>query len=193
MCAPIPRRRTLLAAYSEEHRFLITPFSGHRTEDAQNPSAVTEIRSGLLLRCTAPSSSNDVLDCWPRPRATHATARVYHPARQRSSSVAARSAGAACKSYHNNVPRASPVGLARVVVVDPALGRLYPVSCALQVSDGILPRLRPRAFPARSLRRPPNADGCLKLVSGPHWVLPIFRADRTKPNIFGAVSRTESG
>jgi hypothetical protein len=87
----------------------------------------------------------------------------------------------------------APPLLGCVVVVNPALGRLYPVSCALQVSDGILPRLRPRAFPARSLRRPPNADGCLKLVRGPHWVIPIFRADRAKPNIFGAVSRAESG
>ena len=41
--------------------------------------------------------------------------------------------------------------------------------------------------------RPPNADGCLRLVRGPHWVIPIFRADRAKPNIFGAVLRAESG
>src|ERR1700738_2200704 len=90
-------------------------------------------------------------------------------------------------------PRASPVGLARVVVVNPALGRLYPVSCALQVSDGILPRLRPRAFPARSLRPPPNGEGSFKLVRGPHWVFPFSRAAPAKPNISGAVSRAESG
>ena len=30
--------------------------------------------TSISLRCTAPSSSNDVLDCGPPPRATHATA-----------------------------------------------------------------------------------------------------------------------
>jgi hypothetical protein len=43
------------------------------------------------------------------------------------------------------------------------LGRRYPVSCALQVGDGVLPRLRPHAFFARSLRRPPDEDGGLEL------------------------------
>ena len=37
---------------------------------------------------------------------------------------------------------------------DSALRRRYPVSRALQVGDGVVSRLRPRAFLARSLRRP---------------------------------------
>ena len=47
----------------------------------------------ISLRCTGPppSSSNDVLDCGPRPRPTHATARVHYPS-WRCGSVAGRSA-----------------------------------------------------------------------------------------------------
>src|SRR5438034_2341923 len=36
---------------------------------------------------------------------------------------------------------------------------------------------RPRAFPARSLRRPSGEDGCRELLCGRHLVTPIFRAD----------------
>jgi DNA-binding transcriptional MerR regulator len=61
-------------------------------------------------------------------------------------------------------PRASPVGIASAVVIDSALRRRYPVSCALQVGNGVLPRLQPRAFLARSLRRPPGEDGRLELL-----------------------------
>src|SRR6266404_5806332 len=65
--------------------------------------------------------------------------------------------------------RASPVGIALVVVVNSALRRRYPVSCALQVGNGVLPRPRPRAFLARSLRRPPGEDGRLELLPSRHW------------------------
>src|SRR2546421_8035738 len=43
-------------------------------------------------------------------------------------------------------PRAPSVGIVRVVVVNAALCRLYPVSCALQVDQGVLARFRARAF-----------------------------------------------
>src|SRR5262245_3230816 len=72
-------------------------------------------------------------------------------------------------------PRASPVRIARVVVGNSALRRIYPVSCALQVRNGILPRLGPRAFPAPSFRRAPGEDGCLELLRGRHWATPISR------------------
>ena len=71
-------------------------------------------------------------------------------------------------------PRASPVGIATAVVVDSALRRRYPVSCALQVGNGLLPRLRLGAFLARSLRHPPGEDGRLELL--------------LQLNIFGAAS-----
>ena len=44
------------------------------------------------------------------------------------------------------LPIISEVGKLEPVVVDLALRRRYPVSCALQVGDGVLPRLRPHAF-----------------------------------------------
>src|SRR5580704_15249078 len=69
--------------------------------------------------------------------------------------------------------RSNP-GIVRAIVVESALRRLYPVSCALQVGNGVLPRLRPRAFPARSLRRPPAEDGRLELLRGRHWATPIY-------------------
>src|SRR5207244_7963498 len=69
------------------------------------------------------------------------------------------------------------IGIACAVVVDSALRRRYPVSCALQVGNGVLPRLRPRAFLARSLRRPPGEDGPLELLPSRHWATPIFPAD----------------
>src|SRR5262249_28045798 len=74
--------------------------------------------------------------------------------------------------------RASPVAIARVVVVNSALRRRYPVSCALQVGNGVLPWPRPRAFPAPSLRRSPREDGCLELLCGRHLAAPIFAAER---------------
>src|SRR5262249_26771268 len=44
---------------------------------------------------TAPSSSNDVLDCGPCSRAAHATARVHHATGRCGSRTAARGARAA--------------------------------------------------------------------------------------------------
>ena len=36
-----------------------------------------------------------------------------------------------------------PVGIARVVVGNSSLRRFYPVLCALQIGNGVLPRFRP--------------------------------------------------
>jgi hypothetical protein len=47
---------------------------------------------------------------------------------------------------------------------DSTLCRRYPASCALQVGNGVLPRLRLGGFLARSLRRPPVEDGRLELL-----------------------------
>ena len=66
------------------------------------------------------------------------------------------------------------------------LRRRYPVSCALPVSNGVLPRLRPRAFLARCLRRPPGEDGRLELLR--HGATPI-RGGCRQLSIFGAASR----
>src|SRR5262245_26803934 len=48
--------------------------SGNDVNDPKQTSART-------FRCDAqgPTSSNGVLECGPRPRLTHATARVHHP------------------------------------------------------------------------------------------------------------------
>jgi hypothetical protein len=85
-------------------------------------------------------------------------------------------------------PRASPFGIASAVVVDSAPGRLYPVSCALQVGDGVLPRLRPHAFFARSLRRPPDEDGGLELPPSRHHATPTIPGIPTKHIRRGFVS-----
>src|SRR6516165_1908245 len=42
--------------------------------------------------------------------------------------------------------RAPSVGIARAVVINAALRRLYPISCTLQVDECILARFRARAF-----------------------------------------------
>jgi hypothetical protein len=77
-------------------------------------------------------------------------------------------------------PRASPVEIATAVVVDSALRRRYPVSCALQVGNGVLPRRRPRAFLARSLRRPPGAR--MAALSGfPVAIVPLRLSQRIPP------------
>ena len=83
--------------------------------------------------------------------------------------------------------RSNPARPATAVVVDSALRRRYPVSCALQVGDGVLPRLRPRAFLARSLRRPPGEDGRLELLPSRHRATPIIPADPAN-HILGAAS-----
>src|ERR1019366_6428031 len=90
-------------------------------------------------------------------------------------------------------PHASPVGIVRAVVVESALRRLYPVSCALQIGNGVLPRLRSRAFPARSLRRHPGENGRLELLRGRHWATPIYLRLGTVPRLQsrrGTVSAT---
>jgi len=43
-------------------------------------------------------------------------------------------------------PRAPSVGFFRAVVINAALCRRYPVSCALQVDQSVLARFRERAF-----------------------------------------------
>jgi hypothetical protein len=98
------------------------------------------------------------------------------------------------RGHHSRRPRkrASPVAIARVVVVNSALRRRYPVACALQVGNGVLPWPRPRAFPAPSFRRPPREHGRLELLCGRQLATPIFQADRVNQNIFGAASRAES-
>jgi hypothetical protein len=85
--------------------------------------------------------------------------------------------------------RASPVGIASAVIVDSALRRRYPVSCALQVGDGVLPRLRPHACLARSLRRPSDADGRLELPPNRHRATPIIQGFPTKHIRRGFMSR----
>jgi hypothetical protein len=61
-------------------------------------------------------------------------------------------------------PRASSVRNVQALVVYSALRRRYPVSWALQVGNGVLLRLRPRAFLARSLRQLPGETGRLVLL-----------------------------
>jgi len=46
-----------------------------------------------------------------------------------------------------------------------------------QVGNGVLPGLRPRAFLARSLRRPPGEDGRLEPLPSRHRANPIIPAD----------------
>ena len=77
---------------------------------------------------------------------------------------------------HSN-PARPLLGLLVRSLFDSALRRRYPVSCALQVGNGILPRLRPRASLARSLRRSPDEDGRLELPPSRHRATLIVRAD----------------
>jgi hypothetical protein len=46
------------------------------------------------------------------------------------------------------------------------------ISCALQIGDGVLARLRPRAFFPRSLRLLSGEDNGLRLVPGRHLIIP---------------------
>ena len=64
-------------------------------------------------------------------------------------------------------PCLSPVAIAAVIVSDSTLRGRYPVSCAAQVANGVLPRLGPRAFLPRSLSRPRGNDR-RKLLPGRH-------------------------
>ncbi len=81
--------------------------------------------------------------------------------------------------------------ISKVVVVNSALRRLYPVSCAL--GNGVLPWPRPRAFPARSLRRPPSEDGCRELLCGRRLATPIFRAERANQTYLGRLGELSRG
>ena len=65
-------------------------------------------------------------------------------------------------------PCLSPVAIAAVIVSDSTLRGRYPVSCAAQVANGVLPRLGPRAFLPRSLSRPPRGNDRRKLLPGRH-------------------------
>jgi hypothetical protein len=58
------------------------------------------------------------------------------------------------------------------LVVDSALRRCDPVSCALQIGDGVLARLWPRAFFPRSLRLLSGEDNGFDLVSSRHLITP---------------------
>src|SRR5262249_29384043 len=75
-------------------------------------------------------------------------------------------------------PCSSPVGIAAVIVRDSALRSRYPVSCAVQVANSVLPRLGPRAFLPRSLSLPPGGSNRFELLPGRHsalvWLLRCF-------------------
>jgi hypothetical protein len=58
------------------------------------------------------------------------------------------------------------------LVVDSALRRCDPVSCALQIGDGVLARHWPRAFFPRSFRLLSGDDNGLDLVSNRHLIIP---------------------
>jgi len=76
-------------------------------------------------------------------------------------------------------PCSSPGGIATVIVSYSALGGRYPVSCAVQVANGVLPRLGPRAFLPWSFSRPPGGNDRSKLLAGGHSacvVTPLHQA-----------------
>ena len=56
-------------------------------------------------------------------------------------------------------PARALFGLLVWLLGNSALRRLYAVLRTLQIGNGVLSRLRRRAFPARSFRRPPGANG----------------------------------
>jgi hypothetical protein len=70
------------------------PLAGNKVEavlEAGQP--LNGLASGV--RCTTSASSEDMLDCWPRSRVTHATARVHHSFQHCRCGVAPRGARAA--------------------------------------------------------------------------------------------------
>jgi hypothetical protein len=75
-------------------------------------------------------------------------------------------------------PCSSPGGIIAVIVSYSALRGCYPVSCAVQVAKGVLPRLGPRAFLPRSLSRPPRGNARFELLPDRHsalaWLLRCF-------------------
>ena len=83
-------------------------------------------------------------------------------------------------------PGRPPFGIASAVVVNSALGRRYPVSCALQVGDGVLPRLRPHAFFARPFAARLTRMAALSCL--PVAIAPLRLSQGSQLNIFGAAS-----
>jgi hypothetical protein len=75
-------------------------------------------------------------------------------------------------------PCSSPGGIIAVIVSYPALRCRYPVSCAVQVAKGVLPRLGSRAFLPQSLSRPPRWNDRFQLLPSRHsalaWLLRCF-------------------
>src|SRR5262249_21430716 len=65
-------------------------------------------------------------------------------------------------------PCSSPGGIAAVIVSYSALRGRYPVSCAVQVANGVLPRLGPRAFLPGSFSRPPGGNDRSELLPSRH-------------------------
>jgi len=75
-------------------------------------------------------------------------------------------------ALRSSQPRASSVRNVQALVVYSALCRRYPVSCALQIGDGVLARLWPRTFFPRSLRLLSGEDNGLDLVSSRDLIIP---------------------
>src|SRR5262249_54434327 len=65
-------------------------------------------------------------------------------------------------------PCSSPGGIAAVIVSYSALRGRYPVSCAVQVANGVLPRLAPSAFLPWSFCPPPGGHDRSELPPGAH-------------------------
>src|SRR5262249_7911049 len=80
-------------------------------------------------------------------------------------------------------PCSSPSGIAAVVVSYSALGGRYPISCAVQVANGVLPRLGPRAFLPRSLRQPSGEDRRLEPFPGRHLCYSNYFGSRSNKYI----------
>ena len=75
-------------------------------------------------------------------------------------------------------PCLSPVAIVAVIVGDSTLRGCYPVSCAVQVANSVLPRLGSRAFLPRSLSRLSDGNDRFGLSPGRHralvWLLRCF-------------------
>jgi hypothetical protein len=86
-------------------------------------------------------------------------------------------------------PCSSPGGIADVIVSYSALGGRYPVSCAVQVANGVLPRLGPRAFLPWSFSRRPGGNDRSELLPGRHSAFvatPLHRPLCERPHDGGA-------
>src|SRR6516164_1100487 len=75
-------------------------------------------------------------------------------------------------------PCLSTVGITAVIVGDSALRGCYPVSCALHVVNGVLPRFWARAFLPWSLSHLPGGNDRFELLPSRHralaWLLRCF-------------------